>query len=188
MRKNEVIVKNHIESHKDEYLNKIYELENPFYIAFYELSVCNIVADGYDFFADLKCENNFFKDNILRINDFTGKKFIKILSLYHTIRILKIQKDINPDEMKSVLFSIFEFNENEQKIFDILLKCAINHENRFHRLFSTAFVKYVFGIEIMSPFSLAFVENFCYNSFNSFLCSFTRFMTLQRRICVQLNA
>ena len=188
MGKNKAAVKNYIESYQEQYLNRIYELENPFYIAFYELSVCNIIAEGYDFFVDLKCENNFFKSNIVKLNLFTGKKFIKMMSLYHTIRILKMREDINPDEMKKVMFNIFEFDENEKKIFDILYRCALDYRNKFHRLFVDAFVKYVFGVEILSPFTLAFVENFCYNSFNSFFDSFTKFMTLQRRISVQLNA
>lgn len=177
------IIKNTVEKKKEIYLEKVYGLENPFYLAFYEQSIECIVADAYEFFVELNCENNFFNDNLYAMNMERGRRLYKMMSLYHTIKILrKKRRELDPQEMKGVLFSIFDFNEKEIKLFNLLYTCACKYEGEFQDLFNKALAKYLFGVEVISPFTLAFIQNFCYNSYRNFLNSFTKYVSLNRRI------
>lgn len=182
------IIKNTVENEKEKYANNIYKLDNPFYLAFYEQSIECVVADAYEFFVELDCENNFFYDNLKLMTTERGHRLFKMMSMYHTIKILrKKRNNIDPIEMKTVLFHVFEFNEKEQRIFNLLYTCACKYEGEFQGLFNKALAKYLFGKDISSPFTLAFIENFCYNSYNNFLSSFTKYISLNRRLQKMAN-
>lgn len=177
------IIKETVEKEKMQYLKRVYQLENPFYLAFYEQSIECIVADAYEFFVELDCENNYFYDHIMMMSRQRGQRLFKMMSLYHTIKILrKKRKDLELEEMKPIFISIFDFNEKEIRLFDLLYTCACQYEGEFQGLFNKALAKYLFGEDIHNPFVLAFLENFCYNSYKNFLNSFTKYVSLNRRI------
>lgn len=177
------VVKRYIEDQKTLFLEKVYRLENPFYLAFYEQSVESIVADGYEFFVELECEYNYFYENLWKLTNRRGQRFFKMMSMYHTIKILRKKRDkLRCEEMKQVLFSVFSFNETEKRLYELLYHCACQYEGEFQNLFNKALAKYIFGDDINNPFTLAFIQNFCYNSYNSFMRSFTRYVSLGRRL------
>lgn len=177
------IIKKTVEEEKGNFLSKVYQLENPFYLAFYEQSIECIVADAYEFFVELTCENNYFYDNIQYLNQERGQRLLKFMSLYHTIKVLRKRRgDLDPMEMKNILFSVFSFNKKEIRLFDLLFTCACKYEGEFQGLFNKALAKYLFSEDVTNPFTLAFIENFCYNSYKNFLNSFTKYISLSRRI------
>ena len=69
-----------------------------------------------------------------------------------------------------------------KKLADALYYCAKSGESCFSDLFAKTTARYVFGSHSLSPFSLAFIENFCYNSFNSFMSSFTKYLSVNVRL------
>lgn len=177
------IVKVYVEDLKDEYLERIYSLNNDFYLSFFEQSVECTVADAYDFFVELNCENNIFYENLKEMNLNRGRKLFKIMGIYHTIRMLRKKRSFfNVIEFQEVLAKVFDLNEKEERLFELLYRCDGEFESQFAGLFAKAFAKYVFNCDNCGPFSLAFIENFCYNSYSSFMASFTKFISLKRRL------
>lgn len=176
-------VKRYVEGQKDIFLRKVYELENPFYLAFYEQSIEGIVADAYEFFLELHCENNFFYDHIQILNEKRGQRLFRLMAAYHTIKMIrKKRQQLDNEEMKAVLFAVFLFDEREKRLYDLLYDCACRYEAEFQSVFNGVLIKYVFGLAVQNPFSLAFVQYFCYNSYNNFMQSFTRYISLNRRL------
>lgn len=168
---------------KDEFLDRVYQLENPFFLAFYEQSIESIVADAYEYFVELSCENNFFYENLKRMNKERGRRFFKMMAIYHTIQAQRKKREkIKENEIRDALIFVFHLDEREQKLYDLLFTCACYYKSQFQALFDKALAKYLFGKEVDNPFTLAFLENFCYNSYSSFLSSFTKYISLNRRI------
>lgn len=177
------IIKRNVEDEKSYFLDMIYELPNGFHVDFYNQVVESTIADAYEFFVELDCENNFFYENLKIMNLDRGHRFYKLMAMYHTIRILrKRRQDIDSEEMKEALFVAYSFDIKEQKLFNLLYSCACNFEKQFPALFSKAFAKYLFGKDNCSIFTLAFIDNFCYNSHVKFLSSFTRYISVGRRL------
>lgn len=177
------IVKQYIEGQKEPFLAKVYGLENPFYLAFYEQSIEGIVADAYEFFVELVAENNFFYEHIDIINEKRGRRFFRLVSAYHTIRILRKKRNqISSEEMKEVLFFIFDFDAREQRLYELLYDCACWYGAKFQSVFNGVLIQYVFGLTTENPFTLAFIQYFCYNSYDNFMQSFTRYISLNRRL------
>ena len=182
------IVKKYIEDEKYRFLEQVYKLENPFFLAFYEQSIECAVADAYEFFAELNCENNFFQDNLKLLDYERGHRFIKMVGLYHTIKILrKKRKEISAEEMGGALYGVYAFDDREKKLFELLYQCACRYEGQFQDLFNKAMAKYIFGKNVSNPFTLAFIQNFCYNSYYNFLSSFTKYISLNRRLKLAAN-
>ena len=84
--------------------------------------------------------------------------------------------------MKQNLYFVFQLNDTEKKLADALYSCAKSGESCFSDLFAKTTARYIFGSHSLSPFSLAFIENFCYNSFNSFMASFTKYLSVNMRL------
>ena len=177
------IIESAVESQKDSILDKVYSLENSFYLSFYELAAEFTVIDAYEFFVELDCHSNFFYDNIGLMDNERGRRFFKIMAMYHTIRMLRKKRDeLDAEEMSQSMFFVYSFDEAEEKLFKLLYSCAVNFERQFPVLFARSLGKYLFGKDIDNPFTLAFVENFCYNSFNSFLSYLSKYISINRRI------
>ncbi|MGL4791207.1 MAG: hypothetical protein ACRCW1_07335 [Anaerotignaceae bacterium] len=177
------IIEENIENQKDEILEKIYKLENSFYLSFYELITEFTVIDAYEFFVELDCQSNFFYDNINLINQERGKRFYKVMAMYHTIKILKQKRyNLDVDHMAECMYSVFDFDEAEKKLFKLLFSCATTFSSQFPALFSKSLGRYLFSKDIKNPFILAFIENFCYNSYSSFSSYLSKYISINRRI------
>ena len=180
--KKEDIIKENIEEQKYLFLERAEELENSFYEAFFEHSIENAVADAYEIFLETKTEYNYFEQQLKQLDEEKGKRFLKLVSIYHSIRLSRIKRrKLRWREMKRNLYHVFQLNETEKKLADVLYSCA-KSESCFSDLFAKTTARYVFGSLTLSPFSLAFIENFCYNSFNSFMASFTKYLSVNVRL------
>ena len=69
--------------------------------------------------------------------------------------------------------------ERGRRFFKVM---AIHNALKTVKLDSKVIAKYVFQRDKLSPFALAFIENFCYNSFNEFYNSFTKYISISRRL------
>lgn len=177
------IIEASVESQKEIILDKVYCLENSFYLSFYELVVEFTVIDAYEFFIETNCHSNFFYEHLELMDKERGMRFFKIMAMYHTIKMLrKKRNDLNLNEMSKVMFLVYDFDEEEKKLFKLLYVCCVKFEKQFPPLFSKTLGKYLFGVDVVNPFTLAFIENFCYNSFNSFLSYFSKYISVNRRI------
>lgn len=177
------IIKKYIEEQRDIYLENIYEMQNLFHISFYEQCVESTIADAYEFFVETENKSNFFYENIKLMNEERGKRFFKLMAIHHTIKILRENRmEIDTLKMKKALFSSFEFSEEEQKLYHILYLCACDFERNFSALFAKTIAKYLFSKDSLTPFSLAFLQNFCYNSYKNFMQSFTKYISLSMRL------
>lgn len=182
------IIEKTVEKQKDEILNKVYGLENSFYLSFYELVAEFTVIDAYEFFVELDCQSNFFYDNIQLMDEERGLRFFKIMAMHHTIKMLRKKRhNLDMEDMSNCMFSVYSFDEAEEKLFKLLYLCSVNFENQFPALFARSLGKYLFGKEVESPFTLAFIENFCYNSYSSFLGYLSKYISINRRIKIAEN-
>lgn len=177
------IIENTVESQKTDILNEVYKLENSFYLSFYELAAEFTVIDAYDFFLEADCQSNIFSRNIDIMDKERGARFFKIMAMHHTIKILRQKRmDLNPDDMAKCMFDVYGFDEDEQKLFNLLFICAVKFKEHFPSLFSKSLSQYLFGEEAKSPFALAFIENFCYNSYKTFMGYLSKYISINRRI------
>ncbi len=112
-----------------------------------------------------------------------GRRFIKLMAIHHTIRILR-NKDcmLKLSDMRKALFYAFNLCEPEQKVFDLLYACEVMYSGNFAELFSSAVMKYLFEKEEVDNQQIAFIENFCYNSYITMYNSFTKYLSLEQRI------
>lgn len=176
------IIKRCVEDQKQIFLDRIYALDNPFFISFFEQSAESIVADAYEFFVEAGGESNVFRLNISVMNKERGRRLFKLMSAYHTIRFLtKHSKNINKDEMSEALFTAFDFNDKEKRLFELLYTCANKFSNEFQRCFNSALCRYVLGGEVKNPIMLAYVDNFCYTSYYNFMLYFNKYIRIRDR-------
>ncbi len=171
------------EEQKYSYLFRAGELKNSFYCSFYEQCIESTVADAYEIFLETTTEHNYLQQNAKKLNREIAARFFRIMAIHHSIYMMrKKRRELYWEEMRQALFFVYDFSENEKKLADILYERACNHEDSFPALFAKTVAKYIFFSKTISPFSLAFIENFCYNSYNSFLASFTRYLSIKLRL------
>ncbi len=176
-------IRESIESGKQFYLDRALNIKNSFFMNFFEFSIESTEADIYEYFVETECENNFFYDNIFLMDRERGRRFFKVMAIHNALKTVKLDsKVIDEKSMEKYIFNVFLFNEGEKKVYRLLYKCIMEYEMEFQRLFSITIAKYVFQRDKLSPFALAFIENFCYNSFNEFYNSFTKYISISRRL------
>lgn len=176
-------IKKNVENEKDFFYNRLYLLEDSFCLAFYEQSLESTVADAYEFFAEMDCENNFFADNIILMTPEKGRKLFKLTAMYHTVQALCFKKRLlHQSQLQAALFYVYDFNQKEEQLFHLFVQYATYYPAQFPGLFARAFIKYLFGYYNKNPFILAFVENFCFCSYHAFIQSFTRYVSLPIRM------
>ena len=181
--KKQDIIRENIEEQKYIFLERTEKLQNSFYEAFFEHSIENAVADAYEIFLETKTEYNYFEQRLKELDKEKGRRFLKLVAMYHSIRLSRIKRrKLRWREMKQNLYFVFQLNDTEKKLADALYSCAKSGESCFSDLFAKTTARYIFGSHSLSPFSLAFIENFCYNSFNSFMSSFTKYLSVNVRL------
>jgi len=174
-------LKEYIESGRSYYLDIICSEEDCFQKDFYIHSVESSVSDAYENFIDYGYENILLEKN-LNILDFErAKRFIKLMAMYHTIRFSKTKR-VEESCMREFLFLVYELNDREKRMYELMYDVWNDYRTQFNLLFSKAFLKYIMGINEVTPFMLAFIENFCYNSYSRFMISFTRYITVSDRL------
>ena len=169
------IIKEVVEDECDAYLERIYGTQGGFYMSFFEECINSTIADAYEYFAELRTNGNVLGENVYEMTREKGRRFIKLMAIHHSIKMLRCREcSLNPKEMKESLNTVFELCEAEQKMYDLLYACAVMYSGSFGDLFASAMMKYIFGKDKCSIQTIAFIENFCYNSYETMFCSFTK--------------
>lgn len=175
------IVKRTVEEEGEKYLKSIYCIENKFYSSFFEECVNSTVADAYEYFAELRLNGNVFAENVYSMTPERGRRFLKLMAVHHAIKLIRRSR-VNPSDMRSSLFKAFDFGAAERKMYDLLYACAVMYSGSFSELFASAVMKYVFAKDAFGRHTVAFIENFCYNSYETMFNSFTKYLSLEQRL------
>lgn len=169
--------------HKEHYLTQIEQITHPFAAAFYTQCVESTLADGYEMLILDHSSSNYLKAHLYIWNTEITEHFFKLSAIHHTIRmILRHKKQISWETMFPFLSYIFSLNENEQKMASILYQCASISRSRFSALFATTTTRYLFAETEISPPIMAFLLHFWYNSYHSFITSFTSYVPFRVRL------
>ena len=179
----QTFVEEWMEEQKDSLLQRASEVENSFFSSVYLLSIDFAVIDACDFFVSLDCHSNYLRDLPLPKTPERGLRFYKILAMYQTIAILrKKRNDLCPSEMAKALYYVYDFLPEEKELFRLLYLCAVRFPAQYPVLFAKCFGRYLFSTEIDQMVSLAFLENFCYNSYHSLWEYLSKYISVIRRI------
>lgn len=182
-RKRESQVRCWIEGEKEQLLLRAYAVENPFLAAFYAQCAESTAADAHEVFLETPLANNYFRENLDRLDADSITRFFKLAAIHHTIRIVRRRKkELNWEEMKKVMIEIYQLDEREQELAEMLHQCASIYQSGFHDLFHKVTARYLFDDRELSGFSFAFIGNFWYNSYSSFMGSFTGYVPFHIRL------
>ena len=181
-RKKENLVRNWIEEEKDCLLDRAYCAENAFAGAFYAQCIESTAADIYEMFLETPLSFNYFRENLDRLDQETIKRFFKLAAIHHTIRIVRRRKkELDWREMSAALYEVYALEQREQDMAGLLYQCAASYQTGFQELFLKTTARYLFGDRELSGFSFAFIGNFWYNSYSSFMGSFTGYVPFHIR-------
>ncbi len=172
-----------IEECKLYFLERAYNLENQFYSAFYVQCAESTGADCYEAFLETQMEHNYFRSNLNRLDETAMMRLYKLAAIHHTIRMVKRRKkEMLWANIKDAMFEAFDLTENEIQMANILQGCAFLYQTGFQELFIKTTARYVFGDKVLSAFSFAFIGNFWYNSYSSFMGSFVGYVPFHVRM------
>ena len=158
-----------IEAERERLSARAYALEDAFLRAFFAQCVESTAALAY----------NYFRENLGRMDEKTLVRFFKLAAIYHTIRTVRRRKSgLDWTRMWTGLTAVFSLSGQERKLTELLHCCAELYQSVFHK--TTA--RYLFGDRALSGFSFAFIGNFWYNSYSSFMSSFTGYVPFHIRL------
>lgn len=172
----------YLEGQKESYLSRAAQ-ETPFYEAYYMQCIESTVADGYEMFLLDFSRENYFRANVERLDMESGKRFFKLAGIHHTIRVVRRRKkQLDWEEMSAAMARVYELDEKERQMADILYRCASLYQSGFADLFARTTARYLFRTIEMTPQTLAFLLNFWYNSYSSFMASFVGYVPFHIRL------
>lgn len=172
-----------IEYCKSYFLERAYGLDNQFYSAFYVQCAESTAADAYETFLETPMEHNYFRSNLDRLNETVMVRFFRLAAIYHTIRMVRRRKkELTWDSIKDALYEVYDLSESEKEMAGILQRCAFIYQAGFQDLFIKTTARYIFGDKVLTTFSFAFIGNFWYNSYSSFMGSFTGYVPFHVRM------
>ena len=181
-RKRENLVRCWIEEEKDGLLEHAYEAEDAFAGAFYAQCVESTAADIYEVFLETPLAFNYFRENLDRLDREALKRFFKLAAIHHTIRIVRRRKkELDWEKMLTTLKEVYGLEQKEWDMAELLYQCAASYQTGFQELFHKTTARYLFGDRELSGFSFAFIGNFWYNSYSSFMGSFTGYVPFHIR-------
>ncbi|MBR4015104.1 MAG: hypothetical protein IKI88_02740 [Anaerotignum sp.] len=182
-KKQEAAVRQWIERERQRLSERAYALENAFYSAFYAQCVESTAADAYEVFLENPLAHNYFRENLPRLEERSMGRFYKLAAIHHTIRIVRRRKkELDWEDMKGALIQVYALEEREQHMAELLFRCASCYQSGFQELFLKTTARYLFGDCILDGFSFAFIGNFWYNSYSSFMAAFTGYVPFHIRL------
>ena len=172
-----------IEETRDSLAERAYGMEDPFLGAFYGQCIESTAADACEIFLEMPLTFNYFRGNLERLNEERILRFFKLAAIHHTIRIVRRRKkELQWDRMLAAMAEIYELEEKERTMAEILHQCAAVYQTGFSELFHKTTARYLFDDVELSGFSFAFIGNFWYNSYSSFMGSFTGYVPFHIRL------
>lgn len=182
-RKKETMVGLWIEAEKERLLERAYDAGDLFLASFYAQCVESTAADAHEVFLETPLNFNYFRENLDRLDQEALRRFFKLAAIHHTIRIVRRRKkELDWMEMKAVMAEIYQLEQKEEDLAELLYCCAVTYQTGFHELFHKTTARYIFGARELSGFSFAFIGNFWYNSYSSFMGSFTGYVPFHIRL------
>ena len=182
-RKKEARVRDWIEAEKEALLERVYEREEGFALSFYGQCVESTAADAHEVFLETPPVCNYFRENLDRLDREVLTRFFRLAAIHHTIRAgRRRRKTLCWEEMKAALFAVYAMDGREQALAELLYQCAVVYQSGFQELFHKTTARYLFGDCRLSGFSFAFIGNFWYNSYSSFMGSFTGYVPFHIRL------
>lgn len=176
-----------VELYREVFLKRAYALENGFHCYFYAQCIESTTADAYEMFFEMPLEHNYFYKKQKNLNEANVERFFKLVAIYHTIRVVKRRrKELNWADMKEALCEVFELNETEVKMADVLAQYALLCQTGFQDLLCKTTARYLFADTELSAFSFAFIGNFWYNSYSSFMGALIGYVPFQ--VCLRKAA
>ena len=176
-----------LELYREVYLKRAYALENGFYQFFYTQCAESTTADGYEMFFELPLEYNYFYANRKLVTEETIARLFKMAGIHHTIRAVKRRrKDLEWGDMRIALCEVYDLNPQEQKMADVLAQYAFLCQTNFQDVLIKATVRYLFSQRELSAFYFAFIGNFWYNSYSSFMGALIGYIPFQ--VCLRKAA
>ena len=154
-----------IEAERERLSARAYALEDAFLREFFAQCVESTAADAYEVFLETPLAYNYFRENLGRMDEKTLARFFKLAAIYHT-----------------GLTAVFSLSGQERKMTELLHCCAELYQSGFQELFHKTTARYLFGDKTLSGFSFAFIGNFWYNSYSSFMSSFTGYVPFHIRL------
>ncbi|MCJ7855463.1 hypothetical protein MUJ63_04020 [Lachnospiraceae bacterium NSJ-143] len=172
-----------IDSMREKYVERAVKLTNSFCVSFYALLSEFSAIDAEEGFCSMFSRSNVLKKYMKYMDSERKRRFFNVMAMHHTIQMLAKKRDkLNYYVVSICLYEVYDFAENEKKLFDILYKCRMEFPKQFPDFFSKAAIKYMFGRDDDNIFAIAFFENFCYNSFKTFVKYFSEYISINRRI------
>ena len=182
-RKKEQTIRLWIEEEKERLLERAYVTDNPFLTSFYGQCIESTAADAHEVFLETPLFFNYFWENLERLDAAAMGRFFRLAAIHHTIRIVRRRKkELCWQEMKAVMTEIYCLEQKEQDLAELLHCCAMSYQTGFQELFHKTTARYIFGDRELSGFSFAFIGNFWYNSYSSFMGSFTGYVPFHIRL------
>lgn len=181
--KKEMVVSVWIDAEKERLLERAYDAENLFLAAFYAQCIESTAADAYEVFLETPLVFNYFRERLDVLDQEALSRFFKLAAIHHTIRaVRRRKKELDWQEMRQTMAKIYGLEEKEQNLAELLYQCAVTYQAGFQELFHKTTARYLFGDEVLSGFSFAFIGNFWYNSYSSFMGSFTGYVPFHIRL------
>lgn len=182
-RKKEAAVGGWIEEIRAFLAERAYATEDPFLGAFYGQCIESTAADAYEVFLETPLTFNYFRGNLDRLDKEGMRRFFRLAAIHHTIRIVRRKKkELRWDDMLAAMTEVYELEEKEKNLAEILHQCAAVYQTGFSELFHKTTARYLFDDVELSGFSFAFIGNFWYNSYSSFMGSFTGYVPFHIRL------
>ena len=182
-RKKEMALRLQIEAEKVRLLERTYVLENPFLAAFYTQCIESTAADAHEIFLETPLAFNYFRENLDRLDEMGLRRFYRLAAIHHTIRIVRRRKkELDWDEMMAAITMVYELEKREKDMAELLHQCAAVYQTGFSELFHKTTARYLFEDRELSGFSFAFIGNFWYNSYSSFMGSFSGYVPFHIRL------
>lgn len=171
------LVKKNIENLVDNYLTKISSTTNKFRSNFFSQVFNCASADILEFYIESTSNIRYLNEANNTFDYETTEQLLKWFSLYNTLRFRS--ESLEQNEVDSLdytdLLYIFQFS-NYEKQFIIKIVDIINFsETEFQIMFANYIIENVFDYK-NNTILLAFVVNFLYNSYDSFIKSFNAYV------------
>ena len=182
-RKKEQTIRLWIEDEKERLLERAYLEEDLFLASFYAQCIESTAADAHEVFLETPVFYNYFRENMERLDGAAMGRFFRLAAIHHTIRIVRRRKkELQWKEMKQAMTEIYGLEQKEQNLAELLYCCAMSYQTGFQELFHKTTARFIFGDRELSDFSFAFIGNFWYNSYSSFMGSFTGYVPFHIRL------
>ncbi len=182
------MVRIQVEAERERLLEKAYGLECPFLQAFYAQCIESTAADAHEMFLEIRLANNYFQENLHRLTQEGISRFYKLAAMHHTIRMMQRRKkelhkkELHWADMKRGIAEIYALAEWEERLLEHLQESSSFFPSGFSEIFCKLTARYLFDDHMLNGFSFAFIGNFWYNSYSSFMGSFTGYVPFHIRL------